>query len=166
MKNSVPKVRSKWVGFTHDTVGRAECPYMRRWIFWMGPLGTLRLHHFMRSDMDEALHDHPWRFVTFPFSTYDEYVPVSDFVDATHLKEVKRWRFHYRPANYRHAVKLRKPTWTLVWTGRKMREWGFWREGVFTKWKAWFTKYGLPPCNDPEFKPGTRLAKRNVSSAA
>lgn len=35
--------------------------YMSRWIF-EHPLGTVRLHHIRRPDMDVELHDHPWWF--------------------------------------------------------------------------------------------------------
>jgi hypothetical protein len=35
--------------------------YMSRWVF-KHPLGTVRLHHIRRPDMDVELHDHPWWF--------------------------------------------------------------------------------------------------------
>jgi hypothetical protein len=48
----------------HDfTVGAARDPYMLRW--WVIPRNkvfNIYLHNFMRSDDDEALHDHPWAF--------------------------------------------------------------------------------------------------------
>src|SRR5580704_9904819 len=41
-------------------IGGNEFPYMRRW--WVIPrnrIFNIYLHHFLRSDDDRALHDHP-----------------------------------------------------------------------------------------------------------
>jgi hypothetical protein len=42
-------------------IGGADEPYMLRW--WVIPRNrffNIYLHHFLRSDEDRALHDHPW----------------------------------------------------------------------------------------------------------
>ena len=135
---------------------------MKRMILWLGPLGNLRLHKFYRSDQDEALHDHPWRFVTFPLTSYKEWVPLEvqragdhnpptvqvDWENGRRLQLVKRFRFHYRPAEYRHAVVVDKPGYTLVWAGNKVRSWGFWLRDVFTPWRTWTENHPIPPCAD------------------
>lgn len=156
-------------------IGRPECPYMRRIVIPL-PFGmSFRIHRFLRSDNDKALHDHPWWFVTFPLHTYDEYIeqdsgvcycgmsveshkgfedhgvcpgPIDNPVRSG--RTVKRFRFHFRPAEHRHAVYIIRPTTTFVLTGPKRREWGFWQFGVWTPWKSWFDKNGLPPCVDDE----------------
>lgn len=149
-------------GASLDCLGTPECPYMKRLILWLGPLGNLRLHKFYRSDQDEALHDHPWRFVTFPLTTYQEWVPLEvqragdrnpptirvDWDNGRRLQLVKRFRFHYRPAEYRHAVVVDKPGYTLVWAGNKVRSWGFWLRDVFTPWRTWTENHPIPPCAD------------------
>src|ERR1700710_2371105 len=42
-------------------IGKQDDTYMRRW--WVIPRNrwfNIYLHHFLRSDDDRALHDHPW----------------------------------------------------------------------------------------------------------
>lgn len=89
--------------------------YMTR--LWFG---RLRLHVFHRGDTDQDPHDHPWSFVTFPFTSYVEEVttkrPVRVEADWIELCEegtlgyecqrvvVRAWRFHYRPATHCHRV--------------------------------------------------------------
>ena len=149
-------------GVSLDCLGKSECPYMKRLILWMGPLGTLRLHKFYRSDQDEALHDHPWWFVTFPLRSYREWVPLppglltKPELGGTLLSErgdrmlvdVKAFRPHFRPAEYRHAVVVDKPGFTIVLTGPRKRSWGFWVKSMFTHWREWTDTHGLPPCAD------------------
>lgn len=132
----------KLIGWTSDVLGKEECPYLRRHILWL-PFGIgLRLHTFIRSDMDDTLHDHPWAFVTFPLNTYREHRPGGTGI-------VRGCRPHYRPAAFRHAVELISvPTRTIVVTGPKIRTWGFWKDGAFTPWRQWFSTRPLPPCHD------------------
>lgn len=142
----------KW-GYSHDLVGRFECPYLERRILWLGWF-TLRYHKFLRSDEDRSLHDHPWWFVTFPLDAYDEMVPLPcgkiGFADSER-HTVKRWRFHYRPASYMHRVMLRKtPTRTIVVTGARTRRWGFHKGGIFYPYAEYFREFGTPPCADPK----------------
>ncbi len=121
------------IGFTHDFIENDGHPYLKRWVFWFG--GTLRIHHFLASDEDRAVHDHPWWFVTFPLTGYAEYIREGG-VEVR--RAVKPWRPHLRGATFRHRVELLKfPTWTVVLTGRKSREWGFWPDGNFVHNEAW-----------------------------
>ena len=166
--NLVLRLRGPRLGWTSDVVGREECPYLRRHILWLGFL-TLRLHKFLRSDNDQALHDHPWWFVTFPLRTYRELVPsgrcgcggrIEDwkdggcchsYQDVPELRTVAGWRPHFRRAEHCHAVVVDRPTWTLVLGGWKSRDWGFWEPGVgFVPFWRWFNEKPLPPCADPQ----------------
>jgi hypothetical protein len=121
------------VGFTHDVILNDGKPYLERWILWCG--GTLRLHRFLSSDEDRAAHDHPWWFVTVPFVTYAEYVMEEGRLCR---RLVRPFRPHVRRASFRHRVELLShPTWTLVLTGAKSREWGFWVQGAFVHNRDW-----------------------------
>lgn len=139
-----------------EVIGREGCPYMQRWVLDLG-VCTLRLHHFLRSDDDAALHDHPWWFITFPLGTYREwreYAPIKGVrTTGKVLRVVKGWRPHFRPAHYRHAVVIDRPLWTLVLTGRRKRDWGFWWKGRFWPWRKWINVFGDPPCADERTKP-------------
>ncbi len=121
------------IGFTHDLIATDGDPYLERWILWFG--GSLRLHRFFASDEDRAAHDHPWWFVTIPFSAYAEFVQAGI---GERKRLVRPFRPHFRSARFRHRVDLLSyPTWTLVLTGPKSREWGFWTQGTFVHSDDW-----------------------------
>lgn len=121
--------------------GEHDTPYMTR--YW---IGRLRLHIFYRGDADPDPHDHPWWFITFPLTSYVEeiYEPLSGFRSQ---RVVKRFRFHYRPAEFAHRVLGAWAGWshvmtpgqrifTIVWRGSGQRKWGFWRTDC-PKWVPW-----------------------------
>lgn len=123
------------IGFEHSLISHNGAPYLERWIIHCG--GTLRLHKFYQGDDDRALHDHPWWFATFPFASYRELV---DDGDGPRVNGVRRFRFHYRPAAYRHRVLpfLEHSIWTLVVTGSLSRMWGFWpTPDTFVPFREW-----------------------------
>lgn len=124
------------LGFEHSLIAHNGTPYLGRWIIHCG--GTLRLHKFYQGDDDRALHDHPWWFVTFPFASYRELV---EDVDSLCVNVVRRFRFHYRPAEYRHRVlpfPERRHVWTIVVTGPLSRMWGFWPDAdTFVPFCEW-----------------------------
>lgn len=120
-------------GFTHDLIETHGEPYLERWILWFG--GSLRVHRFLASDDDRAAHDHPWWFITVPFAEYAEYLPSAE---SELKRRVRPFRPHFRSARFRHRVELlRYPTWTLVLTGPKSREWGFWSGDRFVHSDDW-----------------------------
>lgn len=108
--------------------------YMDRKMLWLGRL-KFRIHRFYSGDDDSAPHDHPWAFVTFPLSDYYETVSLRykdgkrGFTEYRTVRCVSRWRFHYRPALFRHFVlEPERPFTTLVvtWSRGPDRVWGFW----------------------------------------
>ncbi len=123
--------RGRRFGITHDMVMENDQPYLERWILWFG--FTVRLHCFLKGDDDRAYHDHPWWFVTFPLRDYLEATPDSA------ERRVRRWRPHFRRAKHRHIVRLAdaRPVWTLILTGPKCKEWGFWEQDTFIHHSEW-----------------------------
>lgn len=126
----------------HQIIGRPDDPYLLRWyVIPRNRFINVYLHKFMRSDVD-TLHDHPWWFVSLILR--GGYVEVSETrftrkmaaLCRTSVFDVRSpfWRrcIAYRPATYRHQVKLpiengvEQPCWTLIITGRNTRTWGFW----------------------------------------
>ena len=143
-------------GTTHKKLfGRSDLydpvkgsPYMTRWFF-----GALRVHKMYSGDLQRDCHDHPWWFITFPFTSYVE--EVLRFRRGTYYRElnvVKAWRFHFRPARYTHRIlgsydkktpltdqfyqnrvsgafmpaEETKSIWTFVVRGKVKMKWGFW----------------------------------------
>lgn len=123
-------------GKPHFYIGGIENPYMLRWYLlprneWL----NLYLHKFMRDDEDRALHDHPWWFLSWMLKgKYIEHTPNGIFR--------RSWlSIAFRRATHTHRVELLKdiagkpvPCWTLVLTGSKSREWGFWCPKGFIPW--------------------------------
>lgn len=81
----------------------------------------VRLHHILSSDDDTLYHSHPYNFVSFIlWGGYTEYQP-----DGT----VTRYRIGNRnrmSIDDYHRLELEKPAWTLVFTGSRVADWGFW----------------------------------------
>lgn len=153
-----------------DIIGPDECPYVQRW-FVQTPLGTARVHHFMRSDDDRALHDHPWSFVTLVVrGSYRDITACPWCADGK--VRIQRWpepeagpecgpclgtgvrvdeltpgSVRYRPAEHQHRVES-DGAWTIVLSGRKRRTWGFWEGAKFTRWREYLALNGLPACAD------------------
>lgn len=117
-------------GQPHQVIGGLDDPYLRRWyVIPRNPWLNIYVHHFLRSDDDRALHDHPWWFVSLMLR--GRYAEITD--------QGTRWRragsIAFRPATWRHRVQLDSnswvsdrelPCWTLIVTGRRSRTWGFW----------------------------------------
>jgi hypothetical protein len=102
--------------------------YMRRWSL-RTPWCTLRLHHIVLDDVDRALHDHPWSFLSVVLKgAYDEERP-----GATHRR--RAGSIAVRRATDLHRVTLASPAvWTFVVTGRHRRTWGFVTDEGWVPW--------------------------------
>lgn len=132
-----------------EYLGLEECPYAQRWSLEL-PLGSIRVHHFFKSDDVRYLHDHPWWFITL--------ILKGGYVDQTPEGNelLKPGRIYYRPAHHRHAVIPVRPepegSWSLILTGRPRRFWGFWVKGRFKRSHRFFFDIGHPPCEDIDTK--------------
>lgn len=110
--------------------------YLRRW--WILPrnrLFNIYLHHFCQSDIDIALHDHPWCW-------------ASVILTHGYWEHTKKGRFWRKPFEPRfglprtfHRVELDKTglvfrksgntwtneqdVWTIFITGPRVHDWGF-----------------------------------------
>lgn len=118
-------------------IGSPKAPYLRRW--WVIPRNrffNVYLHHFLRSDDDRALHDHPWINASILLrGAYYEHLQDGRRVlrreGAVYLRRpstahrvelLKGYRLRgidLPPAEYEH------PCWTLFITGPRVRAWGF-----------------------------------------
>lgn len=120
-------------------IGGAEHPYLRRWwVIPRNPVFNIYLHHFMRSDDDRALHDHPWVNLSILLDgSYIEHTPGRD--------PAYRWAGDMvaRLPSAAHRVELHKgvitgrpiPVWTLFITGPRVRQWGFLCPQGWRHWK-------------------------------
>jgi hypothetical protein len=103
---------------------------------------NIYLHCFHRSDIDRALHDHPWDSVAFLLSgELSEWYHPDDDAEFKHdqsefsFRNIRRWRPVHRTAKHTHRIVLKSErAWTLFITGRWKRKWGFFTE------KGWVYK--------------------------
>lgn len=125
------------------TLRRADgLVYLDRWgVRWNG-VGAVYLHKMSAPDPGMDLHDHPWPFVSVILrGGYTEIRnEIRSLLSFKHLwfsrdaglaaptmREWKAGSVHMIQKDIAHTIiQLSKtPTWTLVFTGRVDREWGF-----------------------------------------
>lgn len=133
-------------------IGRDECPYMRRWVFNFG-LGSLRVHHWYKSDDDRHLHDHPWWFVTVVLKGgYTDVSAADGFLDAEATRRydhLSAGSVRFRRALHAHTVQVDPGgCWTIMLTGRHSRDWGFYVGGAWKRMRAYFRDHGHHPCEN------------------
>lgn len=143
----------------HFVVGKREDPYLLRWYLiprnrWF----NLYLHKFCRDDDDRALHDHPWWFVSLMIRGRYTEVTGYDFQGRALGCVRTAPSIAYRSAKHQHRVILSArdgkllPCWTIVLTGPRVREWGFWCPQGFVPWYDFVSRddHGTigPGCGD------------------
>ena len=120
-------------------IGPPEDPYMLRW--WVVPRNkffNVYLHKFLKSDSDEALHDHPWANFSFLLEgSYLEHTVLAGGVNQKVRYDAGALKF--RRASTAHRVELidGRPTWSLFVTGPVVREWGFHCPKGWKPWKEY-----------------------------
>lgn len=112
-------------------------PYMVRYKIFRCPWFKVFLHHILRSDEDDELHDHPWNFVSFIlWSGYYEILPKWS-------RRVRAGAVVRHRAADAHRLVLERPAWTLVIVTGKKRHWGFVTERGWEPYEVFFDrKYG------------------------
>ncbi len=128
------------------TIGPPDNPYLLRWYLiprnrWF----NIYLHLILRSD-ERTLHDHPWWFFSFIlWGGYWEYVG-QDYGQTwsnqwTWRNIKKRWRrvcsLSYCPVGHAHRIELPigRTSWTLIFTGPKVRSWYFYCPKGKVEWR-------------------------------
>lgn len=130
---------------------RPDRPYLRRWFLVPhNRLCNIYLHQFCDSDDDTALHDHPWSFLSLILN--GSYREISQ--TGTHIR--RAGSIAIRRASGRHRVQLidASPVWTLVITGPKARQWGFWCRATesghsYERFVPW-DQFGPGGCAEPQ----------------
>lgn len=127
--------------------------YLRRLRIIQTPWFGVYLHEMHAPDADRDLHDHPYNFYSIilkggyteqwrkrgnmaQFENYSLFWP--------------RWSGHVMNKLNAHRIThlLKVPTYTLVFVGKRTREWGFWRDvqngyrHEFVKWNEYHEVHG------------------------
>lgn len=137
--------------------------YLRRWFLHPRDKdfgrnkgkGRLYLHKFYRGDEDLHFHDHPWRFTSLILTRgyweetpFDSKAPLPRRTWRPFMAEdgeerirvfYKPFTLLFRPAIWKHRVVLKDtaPVWTIVKTGVKERNWGFWIKDKMCPWRQY-----------------------------
>jgi hypothetical protein len=108
-------------------IGGADNPYLKRW--HLTPRGNdeaVYLHHFLRSDDDRALHDHPWPSLSVILEgAYLEHLPQGTALRVEGDLVQRTPEDAHRVELLRNEDEREKPVWTLFLVGQRVREWGF-----------------------------------------
>lgn len=120
----------RWAFMLRRKIGAGGDIYLDRLYIIQTPLFGIMLHRIYRPDNQRDLHDHPWNFLSI--------LLLGNYVEDTLEGPKFRCTFNYKRAEDRHSIRevSRSPVWTLVFTGRKRRVWGFWVDGG-TRWVKW-----------------------------
>jgi hypothetical protein len=152
-----------------EKLGPKECPYIERWVLNLGRAGSLRLHHWFRSDDERAKHDHPADFVTLVLKGAYTDIQLTDpgrnegsdaqgssIAGPGSFERMTVGKLRFRPAEHRHTVSVDQGgCWTLLYFFPDRRDWGFWvprrLDGKlkFTKSNKYFLEHGHHPCDQP-----------------
>lgn len=133
-------------------IGDDDRPYLRRWhVIPRNPLCNVYLHHFLRSDDDRALHDHPWASMSILLDGC--YLEHTIDAGGIHRRRLLRpgdvrirlsGRFAHRVEMVPRDDGITPYAWSLFITGPRYRQWGFHCPDV--GWVHWqdFTSPGRP----------------------
>lgn len=119
-------------------IGGADAPYLRRWFLREeGDSGSLYLHQILRDDDDRALHDHPWDASVYIIS--GSYREIREDCPEGELFKAGDYR-HMRAETAHRVVVVDGPVWTLCFTGKRRREWGFHCPQGWRPWQEFVSK--------------------------
>lgn len=130
---------TRWAFFRWFDIPSAVDPefvYLRRFRVVQTPWFGVYVHWIYETDSDRYPHDHPWKFWSLILrGGYAELVYDSPGADPT----PKMWppgSFHIMPTDHAHQITdISAPLVTLVFTGSRVREWGFWSPNGFIPWR-------------------------------
>ncbi len=110
------------------------------------------LHRYTGSDDDRALHDHPWKSVSFllkgriteiledginhpPESEFDVLNNMQLVMEGK-IKRIKKFKPVVRSPEHKHRLCIEtKTAWTIFMTGPKVRDWGFHCNKGWVHWR-------------------------------
>lgn len=122
-------------------------PYLERYYLLLKKRNRLPfnifLHKFLKGDVDEHLHDHPWNYITIVLKGgYWEITPNGKYWrGAGHIRRCT--------ATSMHRIELEPGVdcWTLFIPGIRKREWGFDVDGLWTHYKTYLRERYGKACN-------------------
>lgn len=132
--------------------------YMDRYYIFKSPFCEIMLHNFHLGDRPD-LHDHPW--------ASGGVILAEGYIEHTEsgATEKRAGDWGFRGSRDFHWVELRPNTegkvWTLFFTTRRVREWGFLVNNTWVHFEEYFRRNGtLSAQSKPEVYKGWLFPKR------
>lgn len=137
------KTSERWAFLSALDIGADGDPYLDRLRIIQTPWFGIYLHHIHRPDREPDPHDHPWNFASMVLAGWYEELVWADKRDAASWirRDRPRWSLRRITRNGAHRITgTSGPLWTLVLTGPKVAEWGFWPRGRFVPWREYLSQ--------------------------
>ncbi|MEY2434763.1 MAG: hypothetical protein QOC92_4488 [Acidimicrobiaceae bacterium] len=131
--------------------------YLHRFRIIKTPWFALYLHDLNLPDNDRDPHDHPWTFWSLVLRGHyketvyeqcpdvDEFWSRSTYLGVAQETYKRRWlagSVHRMGMDKAHKIDSVGPkTKTLVFCGRRRRNWGFWTPQGFESWQSYIAKH-------------------------
>jgi len=128
----------RWGFLSGIDIGADGDPYLDRLRLVETPWLALYVHHIHRPDKDPDPHDRPWAFASLVlYGGYAERVwPDKHDASQSFSRDRARFSAARTPRGAAHIITaISRPLWTLVLTGPRRGEWGFWPGGRFVHWQ-------------------------------
>lgn len=137
-----PGSEGRWKFMSGYDVGKDNDPYLDRLRIIQTPLFGVYLHHIHREDRDRDPHDHPWWFASLILEgAYTERVFPDKGSTVCYTVHRHRFSWHRMGRGSAHMImKLNAPLWTLVITGPRRGNWGFYPGGRFVPWREYIIR--------------------------
>ncbi len=109
--------------------------YMRRLYFFHCPLFTIMANMFYHPDKQRHSHDHPASFISF--------ILKGNYIENRSGYYIRRrWLNIIKAEDSHRIVEVKEGGCiSLVFTSRKIREWGFWTEEGWVQWQEYARIY-------------------------
>lgn len=112
----------------------------RWWVIPRNRFANIYLHHFLKSDPHETLHDHPWFNISYLLE--GEYTEELIQDGGVHTRTVYRaGNIRFRRAATAHRIEIDQPCWSLFISGPQVREWGFHCPNGWRPWNEFLQPY-------------------------
>lgn len=129
--------------------------HFRRWRIISTPWFSVYIHGIYMPDEDAHLHDHPWNYASLVLKgSFTEQTLKYNYIESTEIDQTKEdkikikrvWKnaetaekvvsifdFITRNAKHFHKIKVlhSKSVYTLFFTGRRLRDWGYDVDGTW-----------------------------------
>jgi hypothetical protein len=131
---------ARWAFMRRFTIYKNDAIYLDRLRLVQTPCFGVYLHHIEQPDLDRDPHDHPWSFGSLVLrgGYVERFHPYPNVHRDFHVvtRQWRRWSWHRMGTATAHRITSVQPgTVTLVFVGRRRRDWGFHTVAGFVPWR-------------------------------